>query len=101
VTGTCYCGTAEGTHLYACGWRCPAHTPARLAGRPEPGERRYCAPLRCYCGRRECGSSGSYSRPLEPVTQTVVDLRTIASGKRRSSLTQYRNARANTTGGAA
>ncbi|MFE6025571.1 hypothetical protein [Streptomyces niveus] len=22
--------------LYPCGWRCPLHTPAAMAGRPEP-----------------------------------------------------------------
>lgn len=32
------CGTAEGLRLYACGHRCPSHTPAALAGKPEPDE---------------------------------------------------------------
>jgi len=101
MTGACYCGTTEGTRLYACGYRCPEHTPARLAGKPEPDENRYCAPFRCYCGSRDCGASGSYARPLEPVTANVVDLRAVASGKRRSTLTEYRDAQANTKGGAA
>ena len=101
VNGACYCGTTEGTRLYACGYRCPAHTPARLAGLPEPGEGRYCAPYRCYCGSRDCDSSGSYARPLEPVTQTVININAIRSGKRRSTLTEYRDAQANTKGGAA
>lgn len=85
---TCLCGSAD-VALYAAGYRCPQHTPAALAGRPEPGQGRYCAPYRCYCG-----SCPSWHRPLEPVTPTVIDARAIASGKRRSSLTTYRNAQA-------
>lgn len=34
----CLCGTTTGVRLYISGWRCPEHTPAALAGRPEPGE---------------------------------------------------------------
>jgi hypothetical protein len=44
------CG-ATPAHLYPAGWRCAAHTPAALAGRSEPGARRYCPPALCYCGR--------------------------------------------------
>jgi hypothetical protein len=84
-----HCGTPEGVRLYACGHRCPAHTPAALAGRPEPDVARYCAPHRCYCGRHP-----SYGRPLEPVASTVVDVRAVASGKRRVSLAGYREAQA-------
>lgn len=29
------CG-AEGARLYPAGWRCDQHSPARMAGRPEP-----------------------------------------------------------------
>jgi hypothetical protein len=97
MNGTCYCGTTEGTRLYAGGWRCPVHTPARLAGRPEPGEGRYCAPYRCYC--RQCPSwtpDTTYH-----VGETVIDLAAVKSGKRRSTLAKYRDAQANTTGGAA
>jgi hypothetical protein len=86
------CGRTD-TRLYACGWRCPAHTPARLAGRPEPDTARYCAPLRCYCGNCD-----SYDRPLEPVTVTVVDFRAVASGKRRAPLADYRAAQAQVRG---
>jgi hypothetical protein len=35
------CG-ATPARLYLPGWRCPAHTPAALAGRPEPGTARHC-----------------------------------------------------------
>jgi hypothetical protein len=86
----CGCGATAGVRLSACGWRCPAHTPAALAGRPEPGSARYCAPLRCYCG-----GCASYGRPLEPVLATVVDVRAVASGRRRvRSLAEYRAAQA-------
>lgn len=34
----CLCGTTTGVRLYISGYRCAAHTPAALAGRPEPGE---------------------------------------------------------------
>lgn len=85
---TCLCGSPHVT-LYAAGYRCPQHTPAAIAGRPEPGQDRYCAPCRCYCG-----SCPSWDRPLEPITPTVIDNRAIASGKRRSSLTAYRDAQA-------
>lgn len=30
------CSTTDSVHLYLSGWRCPAHTPAAIAGRPEP-----------------------------------------------------------------
>lgn len=32
----CLCGTTTGVRLYISGYRCPEHTPAALAGRPEP-----------------------------------------------------------------
>jgi len=88
---TCLCGASDEVDLFPCGWRCPEHTPSRLAGRPEPGEGRYCAPTRCYCG--ECPSYGKHVVCID-YQGTVVDLRAIASGKRRSSPTEYRNARA-------
>ena len=37
------CG-ATPARLYPAGWRCTAHTPAALAGRPEPGAARSCPP---------------------------------------------------------
>ena len=43
------CGTTP-ARLYPAGWRCAAHTPAALAGRPEPGAGRYCPPVLCWCG---------------------------------------------------
>ena len=87
----CPCGAPD-ARPYAAGWRCAAHTPAALAGQPEPDTARYCAPLRCYCG-----NCPSYTRPLEPVTATVVDIRAVASGKRRATITDYRDAQAAST----
>jgi hypothetical protein len=92
----CPCGS-ESTRLYAEGYRCPAHTPAARAGQPEPDVARYCAPLRCYCGQCPSWTADTTYH----VGETVVDIRAVASGKRRSSLTQYRNAQANMKGGAA
>jgi Bifunctional DNA primase/polymerase, N-terminal len=43
------CGSAP-ARLYPAGWRCPEHTPAALAGQPEPGAGRYCPPRLCVCG---------------------------------------------------
>jgi hypothetical protein len=45
-----HCG-ATPARLYLPGWRCAAHTPAALAGRPEPGATRYCPPAACNCGQ--------------------------------------------------
>lgn len=80
------CGRTD-TRLYAEGWRCPEHTPAARRGDPEPDTARYCAPTRCYCGQHD-----SADRPLDPITATIVDVRAIESGKRRSSLGAYREA---------
>jgi hypothetical protein len=43
------CGAGQ-TRLYLVGPRCPAHTPAALAGEPEPGAGACCPPARCWCG---------------------------------------------------
>ncbi|MFC4536911.1 hypothetical protein [Sphaerisporangium dianthi] len=43
--------TATGARLYIVGPRCPQHTPAALAGEPEPGAEARCPPARCWCGR--------------------------------------------------
>ena len=88
---TCVCGETKGVRPYAGGPACPAHTPAARAGNPEPDSQRYCAPLRCYCGRDMCEAVVG---PVEPVIETVVDIRAVASGKRRSTLAEYRNAQA-------
>lgn len=63
------CGNSP-TRLYPCGHRCADHTPAALAGLPEPG--RTATAYRPQVG---------YTQP----TSTVLDDRAIASGKRRSN----------------
>lgn len=59
------CGSCASTdvYLYAEGWRCADHTPAKAAGHPEPDSARYCAPARCYCG--DCGPLGSWVQCAE------------------------------------
>jgi hypothetical protein len=41
---------ASPARRYLTGWRCAQHTPAALAGLPEPGTGRYCPPALCWCG---------------------------------------------------
>lgn len=55
------CGAVDAVRLYLPGDRCPGHTPAAVAGRPEPTGQ-YCAPLRCYCGRPVCPAYPTYVR---------------------------------------
>lgn len=45
--GTC---GATPARPFKTGWRCLAHTPAALAGKPELGAGRYCPPGICWCG---------------------------------------------------
>jgi hypothetical protein len=84
------CGRTD-TRPYAAGgrWLCPDHTPARLAGQPEPDSKRYCLAV-CYCGQPECAADKR--RLLTPTADNVVDIRHKASGKRRSSPAAYRDA---------
>jgi hypothetical protein len=72
--GTC---GATPARPFSPGWRCPAHTPAALAGKPEPGAGRYCPPALCWCGHcpRPCSPAHPCHDPacracypkLEPV----------------------------------
>jgi hypothetical protein len=89
----CPCGSAD-VRLYAEGWRCPSHTPAARAGKPEPDSKRYCAPARCYCGRYPSWTPDTAYHD----GATVADARAIASGRRRASLTAYRDAQAQVHG---
>jgi hypothetical protein len=61
------CG-ASPARLYLTGWRCPAHTPAALAGQPEPGTGRYCPPAICWCGH--CPPHTAPGRPVRRVLVT-------------------------------
>ena len=84
------CGR-EDTRLYACGWRCPDHTPARLAGNPEPDVARYCAPGRCYCTDPACAAIRSLPTPA---AKTITDFRIAAAGKKTVTAAVKREAQA-------
>ncbi len=71
----CFCG-AGFTRPYPCGWRCTEHTPARLAGHPEPPE---------PAGRPWWVDAAGNPLPLSPLsTSWVHDSRAVASGRRAS-----------------
>lgn len=71
------------TRPFPCGPRCEAHTPAALAGKPEPPPGR--GPL-----------PGAWTTPTSQGVASVLDERAIATGKRRSSAADYRAAQAAT-----
>jgi Bifunctional DNA primase/polymerase, N-terminal len=62
-TGTC---GATPARLYLAGWRCPAHTPAALAGQPEPGAGRSCPPALCWCGSCSPHRTPASAQPARP-----------------------------------
>jgi hypothetical protein len=76
-----YCRRRHGIRTYLPGLRCPLHTPAALAGRPEPQP-------------GPGWPAGAGTRPSLISESHVHDSRAIASGKRRSSSTAYRAAQA-------
>jgi len=86
--GSGVCG-APSPAGYITGLRCPDHTPARLAGRPETVP----DPARTLTGLRKAAGVDP-TAPMTPAGETVVDARAKASGKRRSSPQDYRAARA-------
>ena len=71
--GTCGISPAA---LYPAGARCPAHTPAALAGQPEPGAGRYCPPALCWCGH--CPPPGAARRVLVTGSRIWTDQAVIA-----------------------
>lgn len=76
-----HCQASDGVRLYGPGFRCPAHTPAAVAGRAEPPP----GP----------GMPAGAWTALSPLgTSALVDARAVASGKRRSSPHTYRAAQA-------
>ena len=82
-----YCG-ATPARPYLVGRRCAAHTPAALAGQPEP-----CPPadstLAALLARKGKTAIGT---PMG--ASQLIDDRAIESGKRRSSVGRYREAQA-------
>lgn len=79
-----YC-LAETEKAYLDGPRCPGHTPAALAGRPETVP----DPSLTLAGIRAAKGLAFHQLPAA----TVIDEKAIASGKRRSSPRAYRDAR--------
>ncbi|NUH35307.1 hypothetical protein HUF15_00735 [Streptomyces samsunensis] len=76
-----YCRTRDDVHRYVIGYRCPLHTPAAMAGRPEP--------------QPGPGMPATAWTTLSPLSASrIADERAIASGKRRSSPHAYRAAQA-------
>lgn len=85
--GPGYCKSPQGIRYYLIGWRCPAHTPARLAGHEEDIP----DPTRTLAGiRAAAGSAFHFNRN----DTALNDDRAIASGRRRSTPEAYRAARA-------
>ncbi|MER7500482.1 hypothetical protein AB0L05_27870 [Nonomuraea pusilla] len=79
-----HCGDPD-ARLYITGWRCEAHTPAALAGHPEPGDTAYCPPARCLCGGCPSWAPAAARAYASLADSWVTDARHIASGKRRAS----------------
>jgi hypothetical protein len=76
-----------GVRRYLPGPRCPLHTPAALAGRPEVTP----DPARTIEGMRAAAGLDP-NAPMTPAAPTTVDTRAVASGKRRSTPTDFRAA---------
>ncbi|WP_174447564.1 hypothetical protein [Streptomyces prunicolor] len=76
-----YCLAGDDLRSYLTGRRCPLHTPAALAGRPEP--------------RPGPGlPAGAWTTPSPLAASALIDERAIGSGNRRSSQHTYRAAQA-------
>lgn len=74
-----YCHTTTSVRRYLTGLRCPDHTPAAIAGRPEP------APGPGYTPQ---------ATPTPLGASALFDARAVASGRRRSAPHTYRAAQA-------
>jgi hypothetical protein len=77
--GTC---GAPPARLFPGGWRCPGHTPAALAGKPEPGAGRYCPPTVCWCGHCPPRQPAAARRVLVTGSRTWTDRQVIADALR-------------------
>ncbi|MFJ4009414.1 hypothetical protein [Streptomyces sp. NPDC090026] len=75
-----HCHATDSVRPYLSGLRCPLHTPAALAGRPEtpPGPG---------------WPPAAWTTPSPLSASALVDQRAVASGKRRSAPHTYRAAR--------
>lgn len=91
---TCACGATEGVRYYLPGPCCPAHTPAALAGHPEPPTP---DPERTMIGMMRAAGADT-TRTHTPAGDTAIDARNVARGKKRASAQQVRAARAQIDG---
>lgn len=77
-----HCYSEVGVRAYLPGPRCPLHTPAAVAGQPEPPEGE--GPL-----------PGAWTTPTpDAASWAAIDAKHIRSGKRRSPTNDYQAARA-------
>lgn len=83
-TSAGYCGHGD-TRSYLVGERCPAHTPAALAGKPEPDA--LVDHALTLDGRRAAAGLVYAYRATD---SALIDERAIASGRRRSNPAAYR-----------
>jgi hypothetical protein len=74
-----HCRAVDGIRPYLSGLRCPLHTPAALAGKPEPQP-------------GPGWPNAAWSTPSPQSASALFDQRAVASGKRRSAPHTYRAA---------
>lgn len=83
------CGTTDGVRQFQNFKACPAHTPAALAGHPEPPtpdpEATMAGIMRAH--------GAHYDRALTPASDTNIDARRRADGKKRTSAHAHKAAR--------
>lgn len=92
MTAACrMCGSTTGVRQFTGGWRCPQHTPARLAGTPEPDSAAYCPPRICWCGT----CPWAQDVVSAPPSRTAIDTRHELSGKRYTTPREHAAARLN------
>jgi len=87
------CGSTDDVHPYLVGPRCPDHTPAAMAGRPEPNAASYCPPAICWCGTCPWAAAPVPATPAH----TAIDDEHIRSGKRSTNRRGLVAARLNQT----
>lgn len=79
------CGVADGVRMFPTGMRCPSHTPAALAGRPEVVVDPELTAAALFARR---GIKHGFQRS----DSSLIDDRAVASGRRRSNSAEYRAA---------
>lgn len=82
----CFCGATDAVRTYKDGPRCPAHTPAALAGHAEPPT----VPYEETLSGRMLAAGKDPARSTTPAGVTAIDTGRILKGKTRSSNEGYR-----------